>query len=104
MLVTLPTAAPASFGWAVSRQVRAASLVVGIVFLTGGVLTLLGNLVAKGIVGGYTMWADAPARLRELPSQLLAGFLAPLDIYAIVLAAIGVGLLVVFFVYRPQPS
>ena len=74
--------------------------VLGIVFLAWGVLALLSNLIVRNIVGGHSMWSDIPAQFQHLPSQLLSGFLTPLDIFAIVLAAIGAALLAFFFLYK----
>jgi hypothetical protein len=86
-------------------EVRGATRTLGITFLTAGVITYLGNLATKYFVGASITQLTLPDQLQMQLPQLLADFLAPLDMYSIGLAAIGVALIIVSFVYKPrQPS
>lgn len=84
------------------REVRGATRSLGITFLTCGVFTYLGNLATKYFIGAQFTQVVMPAQLQTRLPQLLSDLLAPLDIYSIVLAAIGVVLLIVSFVYKPR--
>ncbi len=87
------------------REVRGSTRSLGITFLTCGVITYLGNLATKYFAGVGMTQLELPIQFRTWLPQLMADLLAPLDIYGIVLAAIGIALLIVFFVYKPrQPS
>ncbi len=86
------------------REVRGATRGLGITFLTCGVITYLGSLATKYFAGARVTEFAIPAEFQAWLPQLFDDFLAPLDIYGIVLAAIGVALLVVSFVYKPRQS
>jgi len=84
------------------REVRGATRGLGITFLSCGVVTFLGNLAIKYFAGASITQLSLPILLQTRLPQLLADFLGPLDMYGIILAAIGVGLLIVSFVYKPR--
>jgi hypothetical protein len=84
------------------REVRGATRDLGITFVTCGVITFIGNLVAKHFAGASITHLDIPTPLQTWLPQLLSDFLTPLDIYSIVLAVIGIAMLVVSFVYKPR--
>ncbi len=86
----------------IHREVRGATRGLGITFLACGVITYIGNLVAKYFAGASIAQLAIPIQLQTLLPQLLADFLAPLDMYSIGLAAIGLVLLIVSFVYKPR--
>lgn len=82
------------------RQVRGSTRGLGTTFLTCGVLSYAGAFVAKNIAGTQLTQLDMPAYLQTLMPQLLKDTLAPLEMYSIGLAAAGVVLLIVSFVYK----
>jgi len=88
----------------INREVRGATRGLGITFFTCGVITYLGNLAAKHFAGALLTQAAVPAQFQTYLPQLLADFLAPLDMYGIILAAIGAVLLIVSFAYKPRQS
>ncbi len=85
------------------REVRGATRSLGITFLTCGVITYLYNLAAKHFTGTLVV-QNLPAPLQTRLPQLVSDFLAPLDMYALILAAIGIALLIVSFVYKPRQA
>lgn len=87
----------------ISWQVRRATRGLGIIFLVAGIVFIAGNLVARYFIGGFLgQQPDVPAGLHLL--QLVGDSLAPLAVYGIVLAAIGVGLLVASFIFKPRQA
>jgi len=82
------------------RQVRGSTRGLGTTFLTCGVLSYAGAFVAKNIAGTQLTQLDMPAYLQTWMPQLVKDTLAPLEIYSIGLAAAGVVLLIVSFVYK----
>ncbi len=82
------------------RQVRGSTRGLGTTFLTCGVLSYAGAFVAKNIAGTQLTQLDIPAYLQTWMPQLLKDTLAPLEMYSIGLAAAGVVLLIVSFVYK----
>jgi len=82
------------------RQVRGSTRGLGTTFLTCGVLSYAGAFVAKNIAGTQLTQLDIPAYLQAWMPQLVKDTLAPLEIYSIGLAATGVVLLIVSFVYK----
>ncbi|MFC2008262.1 hypothetical protein ACFLT0_01040 [Chloroflexota bacterium] len=86
------------------REIRGATRGLGITFLICGVITYLGNLAVKYFAGARITQIAMPVEYRALLPRLLVDILVPLDIYSIVLAAIGVALIIVSFVYKPHQS
>ncbi len=86
------------------REVRGATRDLGITLLTCGVIIYLGNLATKYFAKVSITQLPLPAQLQTLVPQLLSDSLAPLDMYSIILAAIGIVLLVVSFVYKSRQS
>ncbi len=86
------------------REVRAATRDLGITFLTCGVIIYLGNLAIKYFVQVSLTQLPLPTQLQTLVPQLLSDSLVPLDMYSIGLAAIGILMLIVSFVYKPRQS
>lgn len=82
------------------RQVRGSTRGLGTTFLTCGVLSYAGAFVAKNIAGTQLTQLDMPAYLQAWMPQLVKDTLAPLEMYSIGLAAAGVVLLIVSFVYK----
>ena len=89
----------------IHRQVRGSTRGLGTTFLSCGILSYAGALVAKNVAGTQLPQLNIPTYLQAWVPQLIADTLAPLEIYGIALLAVGVVLLVVSFVYKPrQPS
>ena len=82
------------------RRVRGATRWLGIPCLICGVLSYVGTFVARHFAGILMTQIDLPLQLQAWLPQLLNDSLAPMQIYGIVLMAVGVALLVVSFVYR----
>jgi len=89
----------------INRQVRGSTRGLGTTFLSCGIFSYVGALVARNVAGTQLTQLDMPVYLQAWIPQLLADTLAPLEIYSIGLVAVGVVLLVVSFVYkRGEPS
>jgi hypothetical protein len=88
----------------IHREVRGATRSLGVTFLSCGVVIYLSNFLARYFVSPRLLEMSLPADFQTKLPILMADFHAPLDWYAIVLAAIGVVLLVVSFVYKRRPS
>jgi hypothetical protein len=88
----------------IHREVRGATRSLGVTFLSCGVVIYLSNFLARYFVSPRLLELSLPADFQTKLPQLMADFHAPLDWYAIVLAAIGVVLLVVSFVYKRRQS
>ena len=88
----------------VHHQVRGSTRGLGINFLICGAFSLAGVLLAKNAAGPLLAQADLPASLQTWAPQLLTDTLAPLQIYSIGLAAVGVVLIIVSFAYKPRPT
>ncbi|GAH59278.1 unnamed protein product, partial [marine sediment metagenome] len=73
-------------------------------FLTCGIISYVGALVAKNIGGTQLTQLDMPVYLQTWMPQLIADALAPLEMYGIGLLAAGVVLLVVSFVYKRRQT
>ncbi len=84
----------------INRQVRGSTRGLGATFLSFGALSYVGILAAKNIAGTQLTQLDIPAYLQTWMPQLLKDTLAPLEMYSIGLAAAGVVLLIVSFVYK----
>lgn len=88
----------------IHREVRGATRSLGITFLSCGVTIYLSNFLTRYFVSPRMLELSLPANFQTKLPQLMADLHAPLDWYAIVLAAIGVVLLVVSFVYQRRQS
>ena len=82
----------------IHRQVRGSTRSLGTIFLSGGILSYVGFLLAKEVIGAKL--AQAPVYLQTWLPQLLADTLAPMQIYSLGLAGVGIVLLIVSFVYK----
>jgi len=88
----------------VNREVRGSTRGLGINFLTCGILSFLGVFAAEKLIGPILLQANMPPYLETWVPQLLSDTLAPLVMYSIVLASVGVILLIVSFAYKPRSS
>jgi hypothetical protein len=89
----------------VHREVRGSTRGIGVNFLTCGALSFLGVFAAEKFSAPLLTQANMPPYIQTWLPQLLSDTLAPLEIYSIVLAAVGVILLIVSFAYKPrQPA
>jgi len=89
----------------VHREVRGSTRGIGINFLTCGALSFLGVFAAEKFSAPLLTQASMPPYIQTWLPQLLNDTLAPLVMYSIVLAAVGVILLIVSFAYKPrQPA
>jgi hypothetical protein len=84
----------------IHRQVRGSTRGIGITFLICGAVSYAGAFVAKNMAGTQLTQLDMPAYLQTWMPQLVTDTLAPLEMYSIGLAAAGVVLLIVSFVYK----
>ena len=82
------------------RRVRGATRWLGIPCLIAGVLSYVGTFVARHFAGILMTQIDLPVQLQAWLPQLLNDSLAPMQVYGIVLMAVGVALLVISFIYR----
>jgi hypothetical protein len=88
----------------IHREVRGATRSLGITFLSCGVFIYLSNFLARYFLSPQLLEVSLLADFQTKLPQLMADIQSPLEIYAIVLAAIGVALLVVSFVYKRRQS
>jgi uncharacterized membrane protein YgdD (TMEM256/DUF423 family) len=88
----------------IHHQVRGSTRGIGINFLICGILIFAGALLAKIVASPLMVQAGMPDYIKTWLPQLLADTLAPLQIYGIVLLAIGVVLLIVSFAYKPRQA
>jgi hypothetical protein len=89
----------------VNREVKGSTRTIGTNFLTCGALSYLSVFAAKYLSNMLLLQADMPPYIQTWLPQLLSDILAPLEMYSIGLAAVGVILLIVSFVYkRRQPE
>jgi hypothetical protein len=86
------------------REVRGATRRLGITFLTCGIITYLINYASKSGVEESVTQVDMPAPFQVWLPELISDILSPLDIYSIILAALGFVLFIFSFVYRPRDS
>jgi len=87
------------------RQVKGATRAIGIPCLTCGIVTYVGTVVIKHLVGMQIVPVGLPAQLQAWLPQFLSDALAPMQMFGIGLMVAGTTLLIVSFVYkRRQPS
>lgn len=83
----------------ISREVRGTSRILGIIFLSYGILELIGIFIARNLAESRIPWADMPSSLQTWLQQLISSSLTPLQTFCIVLIVAGAALLVVSFIY-----
>ena len=91
----------------INRNVKATTRGLGVNSLIYGVLEYAGIYAFNLIVGPQLMTAVSaglPTAVQAWLPQMMADFLAPLQMFSIGLAAAGVVLIIVSFVYKPKPS
>jgi uncharacterized protein YjeT (DUF2065 family) len=82
------------------RQVKGATRSIGIPCLTCGIVTYVGTVVIKNLVGAQLAQVSLPAQLRAWLPQFLDNSLAPLQMFGIGLMVAGTALLIVSVVYK----
>ena len=88
----------------INREVKGSTRGLGSTFLSCGVLSYAGVLIAKNVAGTQLTQLDMPVYLQTWIPQFLADTLAPLEMYGIGLMVAGVALLVVSFVYKRRQT
>jgi hypothetical protein len=91
----------------INRNVKATTRSLGVNSLIYGVLEYAGIYAFNLIVGPQLMTAVSaglPTAVQAWLPQMMADLLAPLQMFSIGLAAAGVVLIIVSFVYKPKPS
>ena len=86
------------------RQVKGATRSIGIPCLTCGISTYVGTVVIKYLVKMQMAPVSLPAQFRVWLPQFLDDALAPMQMFGIVLMAVGTALLIVSFVYKRRPA
>jgi hypothetical protein len=86
----------------VNREVRGSTRVIGVNFLTCGALSFIGVFAVEKLFAPLLAQANMPPYLQTWLPQLLNDTLAPLEMYSMVLAGVGIVLLIVSFAYRPR--
>ena len=84
----------------VHLAVRGSTRQIGIAFLSVGVVSLVGALIARSVANSQLVQSDIPATLQTWAPPLITDVLTPLGIYGIGLIAVGIALTVVSFVYK----
>ena len=87
-----------------NRRVKGATLWLGIPCLICGIFAYVSTFVIKRLTGLLMVQFSLPVQLQDWLPQFLTDSLAPLEVYGIVLVAVGVALLIVFVVYRRRQS
>lgn len=87
----------------VNREVKGSTRGIGANFLTCGALSFIGAFAAEKLSTPLLAQANMPPYLQTWGPQFLSDTLAPLEMYSMVLAAVGVVLLIVSFAYKPRP-
>ncbi len=86
------------------RRVKGATRSIGIPCLICGIVTYVGTVVIKNLVGAQLAQVSLPAQLRAWLPQFLDNSLAPLQMFGIGLMVAGTALLIVSVVYKRRPS
>ena len=81
-------------------SVRGSTRHLGITFLSVGVVSLVGALIARSIANSQLVQNDLPATLQTWAPDVIYDVLVPLGIYAIGLIVVGIALTVVSLVYK----
>lgn len=89
----------------INRQVKPTTRGLGTTFLIYGAIEYAGIFVAKHFAGPQLAQFEIPSALQTWLPQLLADFLAPLEMFSLGLMIAGVVLIIVSFAYKPpEPS
>ena len=83
-----------------NRRVKGATLWLGIPCLICGIFAYVSTFVIKRLAGLLMVQLSLPVQLQDWLPQFLTDSLAPLEVYGIVLMAVGTALLIVSVVYR----
>jgi len=83
-----------------NRRVKGATLWLGIPCLICGIFVYVSTFVIKRLAGLLMVQLSLPVQLQDWLPQFLTDSLAPLEVYGIVLMAVGTALLIVSVVYR----
>jgi hypothetical protein len=86
----------------INREVRGSTRSLGVAFLLGGIITYVGVLLTKYVIGIQLAQPEVPVYFQAWVPQFLADTLAPLEMYSLGPLAVGIALLVVSFVYKRQ--
>ncbi len=90
----------------IKREVRGASRILGITFLSYGILEFVGIFIARNLAQTQIaiVLPDIPSSLQTWLEQLVGSSSAPLQTFCIVLIVVGAALLAVSFIYRRNQS
>jgi hypothetical protein len=88
----------------IHREIRAPARTLGIDLLVCGVVIFVCNLLARTLLAPRLLEISLPGDFQTKLPKLISDLYFPLDVYAVVVAVIGIVLLVVSFVYKPNPS
>jgi len=83
-----------------NRRVKGATLWLGIPCLICGIFVYVSTFVIKRLAGLLMAQLSLPVQLQDWLPQFLTDSLAPLEVYGIVLMAVGAALLIVSVAYR----
>lgn len=83
-----------------NRRVKGATLWLGIPCLICGIFAYVSTFVIKRLAGLLMAQLSLPIQLQDWLPQFLTDSLAPLEVYGIVLVAVGAALLIVSVAYR----
>jgi hypothetical protein len=83
-----------------NRRVKGATLWLGIPCLICGIFAYVSTFVIKRLAGLWMAQLGLPVQLQDWLPQFLTDSLAPLEVYGIVLMAVGAALLIVSVAYR----
>lgn len=86
------------------RRVKGATRSIGIPCLICGIVTYVGTVVIKNLVGAQLAQVSLPAQLRAWLPQFLDNSLAPLQMFGIGLMVAGTALLIVSVVYKRRQA
>lgn len=84
------------------REVKTPARSLGIDFIVCGVLIYAANLATRLILSPRLLEMSLPGDFQTRLPQLIADFYFPLDVYAWVIIAVGVGLLILSIFYKPR--
>jgi len=83
-----------------NRRVKGATLWLGVPCLICGIFVYVSTFVSKRLAGLLMVQLSLPVQLQDWLPQFLTDSLAPLEVYGIVLMAVGAALLIVSVAYR----
>jgi len=83
-----------------NRRVKGATIWLGIPCLICGIFVYVSTFVIKRLAGLLMTQLSLPVQLQDWLPQFLTDSLAPLEVYGIVLMAVGAALLIVSVAYR----